>query len=171
VANSDKFNTNYTAGKLAFEGGNYRMAIDYLEAAMLEINPNSKIGGEAQMWLVTAYEAGGNLTEAIALCRQLKKHPSLDIREKSKKLLYILEAPQLARKPEWLTEIPDLNNLDNPKKLPVATPKKKPGKPINPYLQISEITPEEIEDGDNGFIWLALGIVIATSISLWLITN
>ncbi len=82
-----------------------------MEAASALIAGNSRKGGEVQIWLVTAYEAAQQRTEAIALCKQLARHPDIETRKQSKRLLYIMEAPQLTMRPEWLTEIPDLTAL------------------------------------------------------------
>jgi outer membrane protein assembly factor BamD (BamD/ComL family) len=73
--NKEKFRIEYQAGKAAFEGGDYRTAVKHLEAASALMKRTSRLGGEAQMWLVTAYEAAGQQAEAIALCEQLTRHP------------------------------------------------------------------------------------------------
>ena len=68
--NKEKFRIEYQAGKAAFESGDYRTAVQRLEAASALMGRTSRLGGEAQMWLVTAYEAAGQKIEAIALCQQ-----------------------------------------------------------------------------------------------------
>ncbi|MEQ8958406.1 MAG: tetratricopeptide repeat protein, partial [Coleofasciculus sp. C2-GNP5-27] len=79
----EQFRVEYQTGKATFERGDYRAAVKHLEKACALINRNSRVGGEAQMWLVTAYEAAGQQTEAIALGQQLTKHPDLEIRKQS----------------------------------------------------------------------------------------
>lgn len=101
----------YTKGREAFEHGCYREAVESLLQAIALVNRNSRLGGEMQMWLVTAYQAAGQQQEAIALCRQLQLHAHWETRKQSKRLLYILEAPQLEKKAEWLTQIPDLSQV------------------------------------------------------------
>ncbi|MGP0128668.1 MAG: hypothetical protein ACTMUB_05210 [cyanobacterium endosymbiont of Rhopalodia musculus] len=61
---------------------------------------SSQLGGEVQMWLVTAYQAVGRLHHAITLCQTLTCHPCSDIRKQSKEILYILQAPKLKRPEE-----------------------------------------------------------------------
>jgi tetratricopeptide (TPR) repeat protein len=163
---------NYLAGQTAFENGNYRQSVDYLEAALTELKAQStvgdadalrtKVGGEMQMWLVTAYEASGNLSGAIELCSQLLRHPHLAIRQESKRILYILQAPELNRRDEWIIKIPDLQEIEeNPnakggggsqrKSRPVPVRKMPPPKPIDP---------SEIETKDNGFLKVLLVLAV-----------
>jgi len=104
----------YQAGKEAFERGRYRQSVQHLEKAVSLVFHNSPLGGEIQIWLVTAYEAAGQMTEAIELCEKVAKHPDLDTRKQGSRLLYILKAPRLRTRPEWLTQIPDLSQLDDP---------------------------------------------------------
>ncbi|WP_299486516.1 hypothetical protein [Acaryochloris sp. IP29b_bin.137] len=103
----------YANGREAFEHGCYRESIEWLLQAIALANRNSRIGGEIQLWLVSAYQAAGQQPEAISLCRQLQLHTHWETRKQSKRLLYILEAPQLEKKAEWLTQIPDLSNVDD----------------------------------------------------------
>lgn len=104
--------TAYANGRDAFEHGYYRESVDWLLKAIALVNRTSRLGGEMQLWLVTAYEAAGQQQEAIALCRQLQHHAHWDTRKQSKRLLYILEAPKLEKKSEWLTQIPDLSGVN-----------------------------------------------------------
>lgn len=151
----------YQAGKAAFERGQYRQSVECLEKASALVDRNTRFGGEVQIWLVTAYEAAEQKKEAIALCKQLDRHPSIEIRKQSRQLLYILEAPQLTRRPEWMTQIPDLATItDNeantrlgnaavggkssPRSLPTAEP-----------VDLSQVNTK-----DNRFIWVALIAVI-----------
>jgi lipopolysaccharide biosynthesis regulator YciM len=57
--------TEYQAGQVAFESGRYAQAVQSLETATGLVDRNSRLGGEVQMWLVTAYEASGNTEKAI----------------------------------------------------------------------------------------------------------
>ena len=168
-SNREKFQTQYQAGKEAFERGQYRQSVQYLEAAQELMARSSRLGGEAQMWLVTAYQAAGRDKEAIALCRALAAHPHPEIRHQAKNLLYIIQAPQLKRPKEWMIEIPDLANADDGKPK-YATAKRKTNKssikqnnPIEP-LDLSQINTQ-----DNQFIWVALVIALLTFVGLfWL---
>lgn len=171
---SELVNREYEAGKTAFERGNYRQSVQFLERASALVESTSRLGGEVQIWLVTAYEAAGARSEAINLCRKLSQHPDLKTRKQGKRLLYILEAPKLKTRPEWLTEIPDLSAIGENEsdldfgrsKFAPATPPKRTEKP--------SIVPEpvdlsQVNTKDNGFIWLALGATIAIFAGLvWL---
>jgi tetratricopeptide (TPR) repeat protein len=152
----------YQAGKTAFERGDYRQAVTYLERSNALIDSGSRLSGEMQIWLVTAYEAAGQRSEALALCRKACQHPDLTTRRQGKRLLYILEAPRLKTRPEWLTEIPDLGAIDENEsdrdfgrsKFAPTTPKKRSEKkvPIVP----EEVDLSQVNTKDNGFIWVAL---------------
>jgi len=153
----------YQAGKAAFERGQYRESVQYLEKASALVRPNSRLGGEVQLWLVTAYEAVGQRTEAIALCEQLKRHPDSETSKQGRRLLYILQAPQLQRPTEWLTQIPDLGALpdnDAQTKLSTrpATSKSLQSEPLQLPVDRSQVNTR-----DNRFIWVAL-IVIGLTI-------
>lgn len=156
----------YQAGKAAFERGDYRQAVAYLERSNALVEPGSKLGGEMQIWLVTAYEAAGQRTEAITLCRKACQHPDLTTRKQGKRLLYILEAPRLKTRPEWLTEIPDLAAIDeNESDRDFGRSKFAPTKPSKRVEKKAPIVPEEIDlsqvnTKDNAFIWVALGAAI-----------
>ena len=109
------------------------------------------------MWLVMAYEAAGQRNEAIALCRQLGRHPDIETRKQSKRLLYILEAPKLERRPEWLTQIPDLGATDP------SQPQSRRGSTTTSSNRSSQKQPEpepldlsQVNTQDNRFIWIAL---------------
>ncbi|NEP57656.1 MAG: hypothetical protein F6K31_11630 [Symploca sp. SIO2G7] len=164
----EQFRIEYQAGKAAFEGGEYRISVQRLKAATALVNPNSRLGGEVQIWLVTAYNANGQAPEATALCRRLSKHPDLETRKQSKNLLYILEAPQLQRRAEWLTQIPDLAGLSDSDPRTrrgssnLAIAKRNPQKP----LEIETVDPSEINTKDNQFIWVALLAIAVTMIGL-----
>jgi tetratricopeptide (TPR) repeat protein len=153
---------NYLAGQTAFENGNYRQAVDYLEAAIAEIEAKSKLGGEMQLWLVTAYEASGDLSKAIELCSQLIRHPHIETRQESKRILYILQAPELNRKDEWIIKIPDLQEIEeNPNaKGSSGSQRKSRPVPVRKMPQPKPIDPSEIETKDNGFLKVLLILAV-----------
>ncbi|MBD2498367.1 tetratricopeptide repeat protein [Nostoc sp. FACHB-280] len=159
----------YQAGRIAFENGQYREAIENLEKASALLVRNSRLGGEAQLWLVTAYEAAGRNEEAIALCKQLQRHPYSETNKQARRLLYILQAPKLKRPSEWMTEIPDLGALsDNESKMRVAanpaksSVKKKPAE--QEFVDLSQVNTK-----DNRFIWVALAAIgLILSYLTWL---
>ncbi|KAM3099337.1 hypothetical protein ACKFKG_03500 [Phormidesmis sp. 146-35] len=157
--------TEYESGKNTFERGDYRKAVQHLERASALVESGSRLGGEVQIWLVTAYEAAGQRSEALNLCRQISRHPDLKTRQQARRLIHILEAPLLRTRPEWLTEIPDLSKLpDNgsPDNLGVSkfalTMPRKPAS--KPRLTIPEpIDLSQVDTRDNRFIWVALGAI------------
>ncbi|MEH1809278.1 tetratricopeptide repeat protein [Nostoc sp.] len=163
--------TRYQAGKVAFENGQYREAVENLEKASALLTRNSRLGGEVEIHLVTAYEAAGRTDDAIALCERLKRHAHFEISKQARQMLYILKAPKLKRPSEWMTEIPDLGALgDNelkisvPAKSPKSSGEQKP-KPAEPeFVDLSQVNTR-----DNRFIWVAL-IAIGLTISylVWL---
>lgn len=162
--------TQYQAGKNAFERGEYRRSVEYLEKAVSLANPNTQLGGEMQTWLVTAYQAAGNLPEAIALCEKLGSHPDPKTRKQGNRLLYILKAPQLKTRPEWLTQIPDLTNLAEGGNSQPATrygnsaPRPQPKPKVSEPVDLSQVNTK-----DNRFIWVALvGILLTVSALIWL---
>ena len=158
---------DYEKGQLALAGGNYRQAIHLLEAALAEIEPRSALGGEAQMCLVTAYQARGMLAEAIDLCAKLTRHPRLEVRQESKRVLYILKAPDLRLKEEWVTKIPDLQDLEeNVKGQRVASRKQAKSIPVRKLPPSPPIDPKDINTKDNGFLGILLLISFAGIIGL-----
>lgn len=158
----EEFQAAYQRGKIALERGRYKTSIEELEKAKKLINPQSKLGGEVRLWLVSAYQAANEVQSAIALCKDLAKHPSPDIRKQSERILYILNAPALKRPEKWLTKIPDLSQLpeeETPSNLSRPAGQVKPRKRKIPEPE--PIDPSEINQKDNNFIWVALvGILI-----------
>jgi hypothetical protein len=155
----EAFKIQYQTGKDAFERGQYREAVQFLAKASQLVDRNSRVGGETLMWLVTAYQAAGQSSEAIALCRTLLRHPSIETRKQAKRLIYILEAPELKSRPEWLVSIPDLSTLDegNSKIAQVsmtATTKKPKPKSSESELPFEDLS--QINTQDNGFEWVAM---------------
>jgi hypothetical protein len=159
-------NREYEAGKAAFERGSYRESVQHLERANALVEGGTRLGGEVQIWLVTAYEAAGARSQAIQLCQQVSRHPDLKTRKQGKRLLYILEAPKLRTRPEWLTEIPDLSTISDNEgttlgtsKFAPATPPKRPEKPKSIVPEPVDLS--QVNTKDNLFIWVALGGAIA----------
>ena len=164
--------TDYQAGQIAFERGEYRQAVSYFLAAVAQVQPNTRIGGEVQVWLVTAFEAAGQVKEATTLCQKLANHPNLETRQASKRMLYIMQAPELVRRDEWLTKIPDLSHLEdrdgkagginNSPSLPPPPPPKSLEERYAP-IDLSQVNTQ-----DNNFIPIALIFTAITLIGLWL---
>lgn len=166
---SQAVTASYEAGKVAFERGQYREAVQQLSQASAQAVPTSRLSGEIQLWLVTAYEAVGQRSEAISLCRQLHTHPDWETRKQSRRLLYILEAPQLSLRPEWLTQIPDLEQVSE------SDPKDRKGstlatssRPSRPKQPPEPVDLSQVETQDNQFVWIALlGTVMLLGSLIW----
>ncbi|NER80141.1 MAG: hypothetical protein F6K42_11280 [Leptolyngbya sp. SIO1D8] len=155
----------YAAGQLAFEHGNYREAVSSLEAGSQLAGGATSLGGMIQLWLMNAYFAANRPQEAIALGEKLAKHPDGEVRKQSQRVVEILKAPQLKRRADWVTPIPDLSNLEagNENRLTLsqygstkATPKAI-SLPPSPPEDLSQINTR-----DNGFLWIALVAIILT---------
>lgn len=157
VDNLEKFQQKYLAGQEALEKSQYRLSIEYLESAITLVSGNSRQGGEAQIWLVTAYQAANKIDQAIALCENLLTHPNLRTREQAQRILYIIKAPKLERPPEWMSEIPDLGNTDQAVSRYV-TAKKMP-KPKATEIELEYAQVPSTSKQDNQFIWFALILV------------
>ncbi|HEY9878973.1 MAG TPA: tetratricopeptide repeat protein [Leptolyngbyaceae cyanobacterium] len=162
--------TEFANGQIAFERGRYRESIEHFEKAVEMARPTTELGGEIQTWLVNAYSAVGRHPDAIALCQVLTRHPSLDIRKQAKNLLYILQAPSLQRREEWITKIPDLASLSDEGGSnagtyvytgpPKSTRRKKQEEDEEP-LDLSKVNTR-----DNAFLWLALGAIALVLIGI-----
>jgi tetratricopeptide (TPR) repeat protein len=165
----EQVNQAYQAGQAAFERGQYREAIEHLAAASALAPQNSRQAGEIQIWLVTAYEAVDRKQEAIDLCQQLKQHPVSDVRQQSRQLLYILEAPKLQRPAEWLTQIPDLSSVSEAEaKVYRGSAHPSPAKRSAPPPEAIDLS--QVNTKENAFVWIgliAVGLILAGL--LWLV--
>jgi tetratricopeptide (TPR) repeat protein len=165
------FDTDYQSGQVAFERGQYRQAVSCFLAALAQTQPNTRLGGEVQVWLVTAFEAAGQIPEAKALCQKLANHPNLDTRQASKRLLYIMQAPELSRRDEWLTKIPDLTHLEDGNgngAVNNTPPPPPPPKPRSLEERYAPVDLSQVNTKDNNFISIALIFTVVTLIGLWL---
>jgi hypothetical protein len=89
-------------------------------------------------------------------------------------LLYILKAPQLRRRQEWLTQIPDLSQISDESdfnkvvasRYTPSTQKRSPRPKLEPELE--EIDLSQVNTQDNRFVWVALvGIALTIGGLLW----
>jgi tetratricopeptide (TPR) repeat protein len=106
------YQERYQAGIISFEHGDYKHAIAQFQQALDGVDAKTKIGGEIQVWLANAYDAVGDSTQAIALCRRLKTHGDRDVRKSANYVLGILTAPQLSTLKDVVSQIPSLQGLD-----------------------------------------------------------
>lgn len=159
----------FAAGQLAFERGNYRDAVVAFEEGNRLAGGATLLGGSIQLWLMNAYSAAGRPQEAIALGEKLRQHPDLDVRKQSKRVLEILQAPQLNRRSDWMTPIPDLSELEESRdnafamrQYQASTKPKRPA-PTEPVPEdLSQINTRE-----NGFLWAAIALIGLTLGGLW----
>lgn len=160
-----EFEQQYRVGKFAFERGQYRLSIEKLEQACQLISLHTRLGGEVRMWLVNAYQAGGQEQKAIALCQELCNHPHGETKRQAQRLLYIIQAPQLKRPQEWMITIPELNHNQpsETKYQRVSTPRA-----IKPKRQIELVDLSQVNTNDNQFIWLSLLLSLAVIVGLFL---
>lgn len=174
--NLETVQVEYRAGKADFERGNYRESVQHFETANSLASPSSRLGGEIQIWLVTAYEAAGRRSEALDLCRRVSRHPDYTTRKEGKRLLYILEAPKLQTRPEWLTQIPDLSTLADGtaqtgkgRSQYTSTAPAKREDPPKQLLLTEPADPTKVNTKDNQFIWVALIaiIILLGSLAWW----
>jgi tetratricopeptide (TPR) repeat protein len=159
----------FQAGQDAFERGQYRQSIEALEKAVSCAERNSALGGEAQVWLVNAYQAADRNMEAIALCESLSSHPDVKTRKQSRRMIAILKAPKLKLREEWMTKIPDLTKLDEAtgkNKKASGYPPPAPRPRSRPKLTPEPIDLSQVETKDNGFVWIALGAIALTVVGL-----
>jgi tetratricopeptide (TPR) repeat protein len=101
----------YQTAIVNFERGNYGTASRQLEQALAMVDPQTKLGGQVQLWLVNAYEATGKSEPAIALCQQLIRHTDYDVRQSANYVLGIISAPELARREDLVSKIPSLKEI------------------------------------------------------------
>jgi outer membrane protein assembly factor BamD (BamD/ComL family) len=162
--------TCYQQGINAFEGGQYREAVEFLEIASAMLPRNTRLGGEVQIWLASAYEADGRVDDAIALCEQLKRHPHAETSTQARRLQYIWKAPKLNRPKEWMTEIPDFGSMsDNENKTKFVVNTSKSSSEPKKILEPESVDLSQVNTEDNRFIWVGLVIVALTVLYLiWL---
>ncbi|MEG4281667.1 zinc metalloprotease HtpX [Microcoleus sp. A006_D1] len=91
------------AGLAALKQKDYQSAIALLES-VTETAANQPPGIRAQMGLVAAYKATGNIKKAIALCTSLTKIPNTQVKTWADRTLTELTPPRPPKPAETLTE-------------------------------------------------------------------
>lgn len=158
----------FELGQRAFEAEQYSISITLFEVALARSYATSRRGGEIQLWLVNAHQSQGDLKTALALCESLLLHPSPFTRQQAQNLLYILKAPVLQRPKEWLTEIPDLSQLeDSERRDRYVPPKADPDRPPKPKAVIEDIDLSQVNTEDNQFVGVALGAIALLLLGLY----
>ncbi|MDY7012047.1 MAG: tetratricopeptide repeat protein [Cyanobacteriota bacterium] len=165
----EAFQLRYQAGKEAFERGRYRLSIEQLETACALISRASRLGGEAQLWLATAYQAANQTQDAIALLQTLQKHPHSSTRQQAKRLLEIIKAPALKRPKEWMTEIPNLADLSesDTKNRFVGTQQKRKSKSDPLLVEPPDLSQANVKE--NHFIGISLVAIALISAALFVL--
>ncbi|MEM0978925.1 MAG: hypothetical protein AAGH78_01490 [Cyanobacteria bacterium P01_H01_bin.58] len=162
----------HEAGQVAFERGNYREAVAALEAGSQLVGRGTALGGSIQLWLMNAYFAANRPSDAIALGEILARHPDLEIRKQSKRIMEILQAPKLKHREDWLTPIPDLSDLEAGEAKTLSRSKYANTQVTPQSLPVEAPQPEDlsqINTRDNGFLWLSLVVIVLVLGELWLL--
>jgi hypothetical protein len=138
----------------AFEAGQYRVAIDRLTEAQPQSKLGSSLHGDIVLWQVMAHQAAGDLEMAMELCKKAARHADLDTRKAAKNILYVLEAPALQMRPEWMTEIPDLSELEakDRKNWGRSEPPPMPKEKEKTYIP-DPVDPTQVEIEDDRLVW------------------
>ncbi len=149
----------YQQGLRAMESGRYREAVTALESARTS-HPHDP---QVKLWLVMAYEANQQRQLARDLCRELTAHPDPQVRQQSQRVLYILEAPQLQRRAEWLNQIPPLAEESLPgftlgKRRTILSPPPVPTPAALPAVEPNRFIPFALVGLSLGFVfWVVWG--------------
>ena len=99
----------------ALARGDYSQSLKALEELSEKHPLNSTEGSKVRMLMITAWMGKGDNKKAISICRQLTRSKDNKIRETSKQLLSILEAPSLERPANWSIQLPNLNTTPQTK--------------------------------------------------------
>ncbi|NEP16072.1 MAG: hypothetical protein F6J97_04115 [Leptolyngbya sp. SIO4C1] len=159
MSEREQARAEYGAGQAAFERGRYREAVEHFERATAFAKVGTVFGGEVQLWLVNAYAAIGRQQDAISLCQKLTQHPDTEVRKQSRRLVYVLKAPQLSTKAEWLSQIPDLSNLESGDyQLSQSSYAQAPQRPrrAKSAPEPEPVDLSQVNTQDNQFVWIAL---------------
>ncbi len=96
------------AAEAALDKGNYVFCINIIEPLLLSFPADTKIGAQLRLLKITAHMGRGDEQKAIDICRSLINNKETIIRQQSKQLLSILDAPSLPRPTNWSVEIPNI---------------------------------------------------------------
>lgn len=156
----------FQAGIFSFECGEYQSAIAQFQQALSQVNAKTQIGGEIQIWLANAYDATGNDTEAIAICRRLKTHSDRDVRKSANYVLGILSAPKLDQLKDAVSTIPSLQNLDLSDSPTAASSKSVVNLPRDQEFPLTETNYSTSHNQNNWFIWTTSAIILV-ALMVW----
>lgn len=152
-----------------FERGQYRQVLEQVRQAQSHY-PHS---GKLRLWQALAQEALGQTQEAILLAQTLVRHPDPEVAQQARYILGIWQAPRLRRPPEWLSEIPDLSQLEDAEppehRLAYRQPQRKSTR-SSPAADATDVSSSSGADRfDTKLVWILIGILSALLAGLaWL---
>jgi tetratricopeptide (TPR) repeat protein len=156
----------FQAGIFSFERGEYQSAIAQFQQALSQVNAKTQIGGEIQIWLANAYDATGNDTKAIEICRRLKTHSDRDVRKSANYVLGILSAPKLNQLKDAVSTIPSLQNLDLSDSPEAASSKSVVNLNQDQELPLTDTNNSVSQPQNSWFIWITSAIILA-ALMVW----
>ena len=87
--------------ELALNDGKYECCIEIIKPIVDTFSVSTKEGVNLRMLLITAYSGLNKNDKAIKICKQLAKSNSSQVRENTKSLIQILNAPDLKTPDNW----------------------------------------------------------------------
>ena len=96
------------AAEAALDKGDYSLCIKIIDPLLLSFSATTLIGAQLRLLKVTACMGQGDEQKAIAICQILIDNKEATVRQQSKQLLSILDAPCLPRPSNWSVEIPKI---------------------------------------------------------------
>ncbi len=152
-----------------FERGHYRQVLEQVQQAQSRY-PQS---GKLRLWQALAQEALGQTQEAILLAQTLLRNPDPEVAQQARYVLGIWQAPRLRRPPEWLSEIPDLSQLEEAEpagyRLAYRRSQGKSSPPRPAASSSNLLTSSGADRFDTKLIWVLIGILSALlAVLAWL---
>ena len=124
--------TGLKEAEQALERGDYGQCLRLLEP-LAEAHPiTDPKGASVRMVMVTAWMGQGDDQKAIATCRLLTRCKDVDLRNRARQLLSVLEAPSLDRPARWSMQLPTLEMAPKLGKRPRSSRRSRKPKPPPP---------------------------------------
>ena len=124
--------TGLKEAEQALERGDYGQCLRLLEP-LAEAHPITEPkGASVRMVMVTAWMGQGDEQKAIATCRLLTRCKDVDLRNRARQLLSVLEAPSLDRPARWSMQLPTLEMAPKLGKRPRSSRRSRKPKPPPP---------------------------------------
>ncbi len=145
----------------ALQRGDYGLCLQTL-SPLAKTNPlPGQKGSKIRMLMVTALMGQGNEEQAKTICRQITQSEDPELRQLSKQLLLVLDAPSLQRPSEWSIKLPTIR-MDDISKNSFSTPRNKPLKKSKENLPPTGPT----KGLDLGFAGIVITILIFLTLLL-----